>query len=124
FSARGAIARVQAHLNWFDRAYGGLLGQVATDGTLGPATKAHVKRSLYFLGSPDVKIAWATLPFSVQRFIDCRHHPTLVGNPIWIARGIRRRRRPAAQHISRAGVDFISAFEGFSPTWYDDGTGT
>jgi GH24 family phage-related lysozyme (muramidase) len=128
----GFVRRVKINLNWFDRAYGGILlranGQLTSgqplkvDGTLSPRLKAAVKQAKYLLGYPDARIAWAS--GVDDTFIGRLHHPSCCGMPsLWVKRGIGRRRAVSIQHTSPAGVAFIAGFEGFEPVPAPDPVG-
>lgn len=126
---------VERAMNLFDARYG--LGQahVKVDGVLSNQDFRTFHWFLWILGISDAQLervtgwrnlgGWSLLELTTwlaHSSVYLDHHP---GGKVRHKENLAKLRNSGtAGHISNRGVNFIIEFEGYSATWYDDGTGT
>lgn len=140
-----ALATQSARLPWavrlehaensFDAKYGLGQGHVPVNGKLEPRDWALFHWFLWVLGPTDDQLSritnWGHLGgWTFTQLVSWLEHPQgyYGGHPGGLVRHRQRlallRQHATPGRTSHAGLDLIESFEGFSSTWYDDGTGT
>lgn len=129
--------RLEHALNDFNAQY--KLGQphAAVNGKLEPSDWSEFHWYLWILGIRDDQLGqvrdWGHLGgWTFTQLVNWIEHPAgyYGTHPGGLKRHFQRLalvRRPSAagfSHIDHAGLALVESFEGFSSTWYDDGTGT